>query len=251
MRLVPKHWREFQHYRDRRPPWIKLHRKLLDDRAYLALPVASLAIAPLLWLLASESEDGSFEADIKELEFRLRLSGKTLSDGLKGLTDSGFLTVASNALAPCQQDATCSLSSVSVSPSVPLLSSEGEREREERRRSRPDRPDDVSEQVWADWTEHRRTKKASISETVIRKHRAEAVLAGITLEAAMEHCCSAGWQGFRADWFKDSKGSAAAPARFNGRPSRPIEHMRNMPVGMPSCGCEECIRYREKRKVSS
>ena len=204
MRLIPKHWREFQHYRDRRPPWIKLHRKLLDDRAYLALPIASLAIAPLLWLLASESDDGSFEADVKELEFRLRLSGKTISDGLKGLSDNGFLTAASSTLASCQQDATCSLSSVSVSPSVPLLSSEaGGHEKEDRRLDRPERPDDVSEQVWKDWTAHRRAKKATVSQTVIATLRDQATVAGMTLQEAMAYTVAQGHQGF----FPPNKGN--------------------------------------------
>jgi hypothetical protein len=196
MRLIPKHWREFQHYRDRRPPWIKLHRKLLDDSSYLALPVASLAIAPLLWLLASESEDGSFEADAKELEFRLRLPRKILLEGLKGLTDSGFLS-ASDVLAPCLQDAT---SSLSVSPSVPLLSSEGKRERDDR----PVRPQDVSEQVWADWQRHRKTKRATVSETVIATLRKHATEAEMTLQEAMAYCVAQGHQGF----FPPNKGKA-------------------------------------------
>ena len=41
-RLRVKNWAEFQHYRSRRPPWIKLHRGLLDDYAWHRLPEASL-----------------------------------------------------------------------------------------------------------------------------------------------------------------------------------------------------------------
>ena len=126
MRLIPKHWREFQHYTDRRPPWIKLHRRLLDDRAYLALPCAARAIAPLLWLLASESEDGSFDADTDELAFRLRLPRKELQDGVNALVESRFL-VASTPLASCEQLAPESVLSASV---LSASSVEGERERE-------------------------------------------------------------------------------------------------------------------------
>jgi hypothetical protein len=39
-RLRVKNWAEFQHYRSRRPPWIKLHRGLLDDYAWHRLPEA-------------------------------------------------------------------------------------------------------------------------------------------------------------------------------------------------------------------
>ncbi len=61
MLLQPKNWAVFQHYKDRCPPWIKLHRDLLNDRSYMRLPIASKALAPMLWLLASESKDGVFD----------------------------------------------------------------------------------------------------------------------------------------------------------------------------------------------
>lgn len=105
LRLVPKNWDTFQHYRDRCPPWIKLHRDLLNDRAFIMLPTASKALAPLLWLLASESKDGSFNASLQELEFRLRMSSSEISSGLKSLIDAGFFLDASTMLAPCLQDA--------------------------------------------------------------------------------------------------------------------------------------------------
>jgi hypothetical protein len=48
-----KNWKTCQHYKKRNPPWIKLHRSTLDDLDFLKLPVASKALAPYLWLLAS------------------------------------------------------------------------------------------------------------------------------------------------------------------------------------------------------
>ena len=105
LRLVPKNWDTFQHYRDRCPPWIKLHRDLINDRAFIMLPTASKALAPLLWLLASESKDGSFNASSQELEFRLRMSPNEISSGLKSLIEAGFFLDASTMLAPCLQDA--------------------------------------------------------------------------------------------------------------------------------------------------
>lgn len=106
MRLIPKNWKAFQHYNDRCPPWIKLHRDLLNDRAFMSLPVASKALAPLMWLLASESKDGSFDASTEELAFRLRLSVDEIEAGLKPLINSGFFLDASTLLAPCLQVAT-------------------------------------------------------------------------------------------------------------------------------------------------
>ena len=31
MVITPNNWGELQHYKDRSPPWIKLHKKLLDN----------------------------------------------------------------------------------------------------------------------------------------------------------------------------------------------------------------------------
>jgi len=103
MLLIPKNWDKFQHYKDRCPPWIKLHRDLLNDRIFASLPIASKAIAPLLWLLASESKDGIFDAAIEELAFRLHIASKDIEAGLKPLIDKGFFLDASTMLAPCLQ----------------------------------------------------------------------------------------------------------------------------------------------------
>lgn len=101
-----KNWASFQHYKDRSPPWIKLHRSLLDDLDFHRLPIASKALAPMLWLLAAESADGLVRIDDEFLMFRLRWAVDDLHDAIKPLIVNGFLIPASEALAPCKQDAT-------------------------------------------------------------------------------------------------------------------------------------------------
>jgi hypothetical protein len=118
MLLQPKNWAVFQHYKDRCPPWIKLHRDLLNDRVFMCLPLASKALAPLLWLLASESKNGTFDGSVEELVFRLHITPKDYQDGVKPLIDKGFFVVASGVLAECYQDA------------IPETEREGETERE-------------------------------------------------------------------------------------------------------------------------
>jgi len=103
MLLQPKNWAVFQHYKDRCPPWIKLHRDLLNDRVFMRLPLASKAIAPMLWLLASESKDGVFDGSLDELVFRLHISEKEYQDGVKPLIDNDFFTVVSGVIAECYQ----------------------------------------------------------------------------------------------------------------------------------------------------
>ena len=105
MLLQPKNWAVFQHYKDRCPPWIKLHRDLLNDRAYMRLPIASKAIAPMLWLLASESKDGVFDGSLDELVFRLHITEKEYQSGVKPLIDNNFFTLVSGVLAERLQTA--------------------------------------------------------------------------------------------------------------------------------------------------
>jgi hypothetical protein len=104
MILTPKNWKSFQHYKDRSPAWIKLHKALLDDYEFACLPVASKALAPLLWLLASEYEDGKIDATLDKLAFRLHMTRGDLANALSPLVEKGFFD-ASEALAERKQDA--------------------------------------------------------------------------------------------------------------------------------------------------
>ena len=64
-------------------------------------------------------------------------------------------------------------------------------------------PPDVSEQVWNDWLQLRKTKKASVTETVIRGARSEANKIGWTLEQFFVEWCTRGSQGLKAEWLKE------------------------------------------------
>ncbi len=194
--LVPRNWKKFQHYKDRSPPWIKLHRDLLNDRAFMLLALASKALAPLLWLLACESEDGSFSADLDELEFRLRMPKTDIKRGLEGLLRAGFFEAASGALAECLQPATSE------------REKEGETEREtetEKKRGRVPRPDPVPEGLWQDFIKLRAAKKAPLTETAMRQIQAEAVKAKWPIERVIAECCTRGWAGFKASWVEREK----------------------------------------------
>jgi hypothetical protein len=123
MKLRPKNWDKFQHYKYRNPPWVRLHRALLDDRDFMNLPMAARALAPLLWLLASESKDGEFDATPVELEFRLRLPLKEIEAGLPSLISRGLFLDASKVLAGCTHDASTMLATCSQGASNMLAQS--------------------------------------------------------------------------------------------------------------------------------
>jgi hypothetical protein len=102
--LRVKNWDEFQHYKDRNPPWIKLHRSLLDDYEFSCLQDASKAHLMLIWLFASQN-DGRIPEDAKFLQRKLSLEKPP---DLKALTDQGLLIPeqnASNVIAERKQDA--------------------------------------------------------------------------------------------------------------------------------------------------
>lgn len=108
MIIKPKNWHEFQHYKDRCPPWIKLHHSILDNYEFHMMQDASKALAMCLWLIASEHLSGEIDASPDKLAFRLRSTAKKIDESLKQLIDNGFFFVVqvdSNALADRRQDA--------------------------------------------------------------------------------------------------------------------------------------------------
>jgi hypothetical protein len=69
-----KNWKKFQHFKDRKPPWVKLYRDLLDDIEWFELDPKAAKVLIMLWLIASEDEGNI--PPVKQLAFRLRMSEK-------------------------------------------------------------------------------------------------------------------------------------------------------------------------------
>lgn len=117
-----KNFEKFQHYKDRNPPWIKLHRELLKHYEFSRLQDASKAHLVLIWLLASQLEN-RVPYDEKWLAGQL---GTTDKIDLEGLKNAGFILIindvadseqlAIEGLADCKQIA---------SPPVSVSLSEG------------------------------------------------------------------------------------------------------------------------------
>ena len=76
-------------------------------------------------------------------------------------------------------------------------------------RSNFSKPSDVDEKVWNDWLQHRKLKKAVVTETVLKTIQREASQAGITLQDALETMCARGWVGFKAEWMRSNNGKPA------------------------------------------
>lgn len=134
-----KNWKEFQHYKDRDPKWIKLYTKLLNDDEWFDLDPKHAKVLVMLWCLASE--DPALEGNlpsIKKMSFRLRIPQSSLESTLSNLSH-WVEQDASELLAGCYQDAS--------------LETEERREREEERPRRASMTDD-------EWIESLRKNEA-------------------------------------------------------------------------------------------
>jgi hypothetical protein len=102
-RLRIKNWTTFQHYKNRRPPWVKLYRELLDDPEWHSLPPPAAKALVMMWLIASD--DSGFLPAIKTLAFRLRVSEKDMESIVCDLSHWLCYGDASNTLANRLHDA--------------------------------------------------------------------------------------------------------------------------------------------------
>lgn len=64
----------------------------------------------------------------------------------------------------------------------------------------PPKPDGIDEQVWRDWLQLRKDKRATVTQTVLDDAAREAGKAGMTLEAFLREWCARGSQGLKAEW---------------------------------------------------
>ena len=96
MKYKIKEWDTYQHYKDRNPPWIKLHFALLTSRTWVSLDDASRVLAVASMLLASRTE-GVIDASEAGLAYLQRLAYLNSPPDLKPLIDSEFLVPLADA----------------------------------------------------------------------------------------------------------------------------------------------------------
>ena len=66
-----------------------------------------------------------------------------------------------------------------------------------------------SEQVWNDFVEHRKNKKAKLTQTALNsliKQINECLTFGYTTDDALGECMARGWTSIKADWLRKAKG---------------------------------------------
>ena len=92
-----KNWDHFQHYRDRNPPWIKLHYELLSSSDWVILddPSRVLAIACMLVASRSKGANGEIDGSDSGLAYLKRVAYLNKTPNLTPLILCGFLVPAS------------------------------------------------------------------------------------------------------------------------------------------------------------
>jgi hypothetical protein len=98
MQIRVINWDKFQQYKDRNPPWIKLHRSLLDNREWSLMPDATAKALIEIWLVVAETgKSGVIPADIRELAWRLRRDEREMHEILEELAARGFIELTHEA----------------------------------------------------------------------------------------------------------------------------------------------------------
>jgi hypothetical protein len=95
-----RNFNDFQHYKDRTPPWIKLYNAVLDDHAFAMLPDETKWHLVAIWLLASRC-DNQVPSDPNWVSRKIEANTLIRFDLI---VSAGFITVhgdASKLLAKC------------------------------------------------------------------------------------------------------------------------------------------------------
>lgn len=88
--LRVRNWERFQHYRDRRPPWVKFYVELLDDSEIRALPLPTRFLLCQLLLLAAR-HDNAIANDFEAIANDLRMKPEDVREGLAKLLTMRWL----------------------------------------------------------------------------------------------------------------------------------------------------------------
>jgi uncharacterized protein YdaU (DUF1376 family) len=76
-------------------------------------------------------------------------------------------------------------------------------------------PPDVDQQIWDDWKQLRKAKKAPVTETVVNSARKEAAKANMAFSDFLSVWCARGSQGLQADWLKPDERNLSKTGQRN------------------------------------
>ncbi len=208
-----KNWKKFQHFKDRRPPWIKLHREILEQRDISLISDCSFRVLIGIWLLASEDEGLVGELPcIDDISFRLRIEKTKLISSLEELEP--FLI---------HDD----IDLISLRHQSDSLETETETKTEAKAEAKRARditpPKKITERLNYDlwpslpdddcldaWLVAKKKANGSVSQRAINtvgKELHKVVDAGVSVEDALDIAENSKWRGFKSEWVLNAKGN--------------------------------------------
>jgi len=196
MKYRIKNWGEYQHYKDRCPPWIKLHHSLLTSEVWVMGDSASRELVIACMLLASRNNDndGTFNGDP---EYIKRFAYLKSNPNFKPLIEFNFIEMV--------QDASTLLAQCNT-----------EKSREEQRRGREEAekiavadfvlPDWVDRDKWDLWIKTRKGKKMLPEQMQAQIEKLEKWKnAGLDYKQSLDDSAVNGWQGLFEPKSKSAK----------------------------------------------
>ena len=237
--------------------WIKLHRKLLNSDMYLNLNSCQRDLLIQCLLMANhktkkweygklifECFPGQFITSLEKLKSRCAkdVTIQNVRTALVKLEKWGFLTNHSTKtgrlITICNyshyqdeekttnKDVNKALTKHQQSTNKELTTNKNDKNEKNEKNIKKtkakkilEKPDDVNEQVWNDFVEHRKQVKAPLTETALKGIVREAKKANIATEDALIECTVRGWRGFKAEWINKNN-----RANTNETSQRPTQH---------------------------
>ena len=170
--LVVKNWQAYQHYKKRNPPWIKLHRAIVDDYHFAALKDKTKAHLMMIWIIAAGTE-GRIPHDAKFIGARINATEPV---DLDAIIEAGFLVAEDGAEAP-QPAEKKPRANGSKDPAAFAL------------------PDWIDAELWAAWVEVRTKKRAPNTRRALELSVKQLQKIGGDHRAVLEQSVRNGYQG--------------------------------------------------------
>jgi len=186
--LKVKNWETFQSYKDRSPPWIRLHKRLLDDYNFQRMSSDARAILPMIWLLISEDENpvsGLLRIGYEEVSFRLRQPEKVVKSAIDEIISFGFLEQINDDKSTCYETVT-----------KPLRNCHSETETEtETETDKGVFPDCIPKEEWGMYKKHRGKKFTDNAQDLAIKKLEKWHSEGYDIKTILENSVMNGWSG--------------------------------------------------------
>lgn len=213
--LTVRNWAQFQHYNKRNPPWIKLHRAIVDDYNFSALKDRTKGHLFMIWILASATE-GRVPHDPKFIAQRI---GSNEPLDLHALIDGGFL-LSDGAEDEIVNQETGEIQSPKPKPARPIFAP----------------PEWIIREQWDSWVAIRPAKArtpASLEAAVGKLEKFKA--SGHDPNAIVANSLANGWQGLFPPDVGGTKTGTIATGNY-GRCHYCTEPATRMTNSIPHCG---------------